>query len=221
MKTQKNYEKKWGRIERMENKNLFNFLLKAHQISTYENFDLFKGKVISLSNELSGKLEKEYEKCSSKNNEGFFNTNLEDLLAERDSYKSELYKSLIILFYSESEIRLKEILKLHCSILEKSKGRRQFSMINSLKYKGILNRFQKKLSLNLTNFSGEKELNEIRLLNNCVKHSGKVSKELSNTNQMKWKQNGEPIVLDLEYIEKLIDSSKKFILAIVNKLLEG
>lgn len=206
----------------MEKVDIFKFLLKLRQIQKYENFDLFMTNVISLSEKLNSNFKQEYEKCVSENNFGevLFDPKMEELELENQSYNSELYKSLIILFYSETEIKLKEILRLHCFTLEKHKGKRQFLNIDIANYENLEKRFHEKLSLELSKINGFKELSEIRLLSNCLKHSCKVNKSLSIFNQMKWGENGDPIVLEFNYIDFLIKSSKNFMSDLVKKLLE-
>lgn len=75
----------------------------------------------------------------------------------------------------------------------------------------------------LTKIENYKEFNELRALNNCLKHSGKVSKELHKINPSFWKVNAQ-IENSVSHFNRLINPSLKFLkelgIKISNKMKE-
>lgn len=132
----------------------------------------------------SKKLKKSLDKAKPKNflSDNDYNSYVDSLIDDFDILKEvNLLSSqlAIVALYRIVEIRTKSILKRH---LNNSKN------INSVfQYKNLIKLLKKEFGIELKNIKGFSTIDELRCLNNSIKHQGVVSVELSKFHG--WKLN--------------------------------
>lgn len=205
----------------MSYKNLFKIKLISSQFSDYEVFEIYSKILHRVSKSLTKDFEEEKKNYKSQNTEDETEElRLAYLKEEIEKFNPELRKSLIILFYSMSEIKLKEILDFYYE--EKDLLSENFDGLfdNDRDYYGNLkSKFKKILKIDFEEIEGVNEFNELRELNNCLKHRGKISDSLKRTNSIRWENTGSIIELNDNDITRLVTNSKIFMGNIVKKLL--
>lgn len=116
---------------------------------------------------------------------------------------------LVVLIYSEIEKELKQILAL--SIQKKD-------MLKAHKLEDLEKLFKEHLEINLAEITDFSKVDEIRLVNNCVKHDGRVSKRLANINSYWKEKKREEIKVTSEKLEKFIEGKENFFKDLIQKL---
>lgn len=76
----------------------------------------------------------------------------------------------------------------------------------------------KDINIDVESIEGFNSFNELRLLNNCLKHSGFISKALMNVNPSLWKK-GEKIDNSAETFSRLLYPSIDFLKELGNKII--
>lgn len=220
----------------MDKMKIFSYLLRTNSCFDFEEYDSFKKNVLSLETKLDEK---------SKNISTFLKENPEDenleeglclqieaIYSEKNSFQKAMYKTLIILLYSSIEIKMKEILKLYSlingvdiTITSKCCFRRLFRSgsrsIDKFYYNDIKKKFDENFSGIFSRLSRKfKEFEELRLLNNCLKHSEIVDKKLREINQKRW-HKGSKIEITKEDLERLESSSKSFVSNLIKNIISN
>ena len=173
------------------------------QIIFFEEYIKFSKKML---HEYEQKIQDDYQKNSQK-----------DVVEEKDMisddfYNKEIYKKtsfemVIIANYRLCELTLKKLL---CTKLKENE-------IMGLNFHGLKKKFKPMLNLGL--IENYTDVNELRLLNNCIKHNGKVSRKLSNITRNKprhWIQDDE-ISIDENIIDRMYKASEKFLLDVIEQ----
>lgn len=197
----------------MESK-LLQIRLNANLYSDFSDFDSFKDVVLSQALKIDSELKKKYEKASK-----IENTDPEDVYPGIEEeyylyvgYEKEMYKALVVLLYSRIEIKLKDILNIYdrsYTIDNKEIARFNFKQIEKA-FNNLFSIFIKKIEL----FNS---FDELRELNNCLKHEEIVSNELKKKNRGRWHQ-GEEIKLTKDDLDRLVSESKKFFYNLLGEL---
>lgn len=214
----------------MDKMKIFSYLLRTNSCFDFEEYDSFKKNVLSLETKLNEKSKKIStflkENPEDENLEDGLCLQIEAIYSEKNSFQKAMYKTLIILLYSSIEIKMKEILKLYSLIngIDMTitiTNRRDSRSIDEFYYKDI----RKKFDENLPGVFSEKDIEfemfeELRLLNNCLKHSEIVSEELNERNQGRWRK-GSKIEITKEDLERLESSSKSFVSNIVKNIISN
>lgn len=209
---------------------IFSYLLRTNSCFDFEEYDSFKKNVLSLETKLNEKSKKIStflkENSEGENLEESLCLQIEAIYSEKNSFQKAMYKTLIILLYSSIEIKMKEILKLYSLIngIDMTitiTNRRDSRSIDEFYYKDI----RKKFDENLPGVFSEKDIEfemfeELRLLNNCLKHSEIVSEELNARNQGRWRK-GSRIEITKEDLERLESGSKSFVSNIVKNIISN
>lgn len=125
-------------------------------------------------------------------------------------FSVELNKAKIIMFYSTIEIKLKQLVHLYSVFVKKTKDN-----IWKKNFYGLIKKYKKNFSVDFKKLDGFKEVNEIREINNCYKHSEKVSKKLGTINPKRWcKKDKDDDAIKLKVTEddfnRLIEPAKGF-----------
>lgn len=214
----------------MDKMKIFSYLLRTNSCFDFEEYDSFKKNVLSLETKLNEKSKKIStflkENPEGENLEESLCLQIEAIYSEKNSFQKAMYKTLIILLYSSIEIKMKEILKLYSLIngIDMTitiTNRRDSRSIDEFYYKDI----RKKFDENLPGVFSEKDIEfemfeELRLLNNCLKHSEIVSEELNERNQGRWRK-GSKIEITKEDLERLESGSKSFVSNIVKNIISN
>lgn len=214
----------------MDKMKIFSYLLRTNSCFDFEEYDSFKKNVLSLETKLNEKSKKIStflkENSEGENLEESLCLQIEAIYSEKNSFQKTMYKTLIILLYSSIEIKMKEILKLYSLIngIDMTitiTNRRDSRSIDEFYYKDI----RKKFDENLPGVFSEKDIEfemfeELRLLNNCLKHSEIVSEELNARNQGRWRK-GSRIEITKEDLERLESGSKSFVSNIVKNIISN
>lgn len=116
-------------------------------------------------------------------------------ICEFNFLSETIYNYLAVIIYSFTEKSFREIL------LKDSNDKFQIKKL--IKY------FKEIYSLDIEALSNYQKFDELRLINNCIKHSGFVNNELSKCNN-KWKQ-GEEIILTEDDIKDYFNNIVDFI----------
>lgn len=137
--------------------------LSRRLVEYYEYHDLFLDKLFDLI--------KESYKTEISNDQLYYND--EYSIEEYNSYLCEIY---IIALYKKTEINLKSI-----AVLIWSADKEKLFLFNQLKS------VYKKNGIDLESIRSFNKLDELRLINNCIKHSGFIDEKLHQNNS-KWKE---------------------------------
>jgi hypothetical protein len=108
---------------------------------------------------------------------------IQDDLAVLDEMAEMANQLAFVGLYNAVELRLKAILKPFVGSPEDLAGVFNFKALNKL--------LKKQFKIEIEKLQGFQTINEIRLINNSVKHEGTVSEELANTFRS-WKK-GDPL----------------------------
>ena len=114
-------------------------------------------------------------------------------ICEFNFLSETIYNYLAVIIYSFTEKSFREIL------LKDSNDKFQIKKL--IKY------FKEIYSLDIEALSNYQKFDELRLINNCIKHCGIVNKDLSKCNN-KWKQGKEIILKENEirdYFNNIVD----------------
>lgn len=193
---------------------LLQIRLKANLYQDFSDFDSFKDIVLSQALKIDSELKKKYEKASKIENadpEDVY-PGIEEEYDLYEGYEKEMYKALVVLLYSRIEIKLKDILNIYdhsYTIYNKKIERFDFKKIEKA-FKNLFSIIIKKIEL----FNS---FDELRELNNCLKHKEIVSNELKKKNRGRWRQ-GEEIKLTKDDLDRLLPNSKKFFLNLIDEL---
>ncbi len=120
-------------------------------------------------------------------------------ICEFNFLSETIYNYLAVIIYSFTE-----------------KSFRKLLLKDNLSINNLKEYFEEKYSLDLTTLLNYQKYNELRLLNNCVKHSGFVDNKLAKCNN-KWKQ-GEEIILEEDDIKEYFNNLVDFISEILSKI---
>ena len=113
-------------------------------------------------------------------------------------------KALVLLLYSRIEIRLKCILNIHAlSNAIDNSGIARFNFNN------IKEAFKNYFDIDVKKIELFNSFDELRALNNCLKHEEIASDELEQINSCRWHQ-GEEVKLTKDDLNRLVSESKKF-----------
>lgn len=212
----------------MDKMKLFNCLLRTNSCFDFEEYDSFKNNVLSLETKLNEKSKKIStflkENPEDENLDERLCSQIEAIYSEKSNFQKAMYKTLIILLYSSIEIKMKEILKLYSLINGVDMtitNRRDSRSIDEFYYKDI----RKKFDENLPGVFPEKDIEfemfeELRLLNNCLKHSEIVDKNLKESNSGRW-HKGSKIEITKEDLERLESGSKSFVSNIIKNIISN
>lgn len=137
-------------------------------------FKIIKNEKIELNKTL-------IDKCNFHNQFDFDDSKI----CELNFFSETIYNFLAVIIYSFAEKSFKKIL-----------------LKNNLSIENLKEYFEEKYSLDLTTLLNYQKYNELRLLNNCVKHKGFVDNKLAKCNN-KWKQ-GEEIILEEDDIKDIL-----------------
>jgi hypothetical protein len=104
-------------------------------------------------------------------------TDLQDNLVE-ENYQNELAvelvsEMLVVALYKTVEISIKNMMKVSELFSEKE-------LKNTFRFEQLTQAIKHKLGVDLKTLNNFSEFNELRLINNCIKHSGFVSPDLAN-----------------------------------------
>ncbi|MBR5966238.1 MAG: hypothetical protein IK015_09020 [Treponema sp.] len=193
---------------------LLQIRLNANLYQDFNDFDSFKDIVLSQALKIDSELKKKYEKASKIENadpEDVY-PGIEEEYDLYEGYEKEMYKALVVLLYSRIEIKLKDILNIYdhsYTIYNKKIERFDFKKIEKA-FKNLFSIIIKKIEL----FNS---FDELRELNNCLKHKEIVSNELKKKNRGRWRQ-GEEIKLTKDDLDRLLPNSKKFFLNLIDEL---
>jgi hypothetical protein len=163
--------------------------------STFEKE--LSSKASEIENDSSLNEDERYSLMDSISDESYVNQQTTDLIGEMQ----------IIALYKTVEIAIKRMLK--ASDLFTEKQLESFFRISKLK-KQIKNKV-----CDLTTLQGYGEYDELRCINNCIKHSGKVNKELSVYSG--WYE-GDPINEFHPTYQRLKSNVKSFVSELKNSL---
>ena len=125
-------------------------------------------------------------------------------ICEFNFLSENIYNCLAVFLYSFTEKSLKKLL---CLDLNKN-----------VNIKNINKQFESTYHFNITEIQKYNIFNELRLVNNCIKHSGFVDRKLSQYNN-KWTKD-ESIVLTEDDIKFYFNSLADFITDIFSKIIE-
>jgi hypothetical protein len=125
--------------------------------------------------------------------------------------QDELFNYLCVVgLYIDVELFLKMILKYHFKI-DKNE-------VDGYGYTEIRKRYgSKNIKIKLSSLNSFKKFNELRLLNNSIKHNGCVSKALENKYSAKWKF-GEKIKISKDDIEEFAQKLSDFKHSLFDKI---
>ncbi len=117
----------------------------------------------------------------------------------------KLLNSLAVFLYGNAELKFKKILiSLLC--LNPKISKRKLYRFNIADFKSEL---KNRLSIDITILSGYDELNELRLIKNCLQHDGIVNDELEKANSERWKKGNE-VDTKIADLERFFREHKKF-----------
>lgn len=220
----------------MDKMKIFNYLLQTNICFDFEEYDSFKKNVLSLETKLNEKSKKISTFLKENPEDEILEENLcleiEAMYSENTSFQKAMYKALIILLYSSIEIKMKEILKLYSLIngvdiiiTSKCCFRRLFRSgsrsIDKFYYNDIKKKFDENFSGIFSRLSRKfKEFEELRLLNNCLKHSEIVDNNLRKVNKKRW-HKGSRIEITKEDLERLESSSKSFVSNLIKNIISA
>ncbi|MCF0126504.1 MAG: hypothetical protein HUJ68_12275, partial [Clostridia bacterium] len=169
------------------NTNIYwNSLILNYYKTDFENIKVYFQKLIGAVKNENFKVISALEELQKK---GIPNNEIAEILDE-DEYNVKVfeintYQLALVFLYTVCEKTLKTDLFVLEGNNKKSKKLYKWDIILELySDKGI----------QLRQNSFFKDLNELRLLNNCIKHNGRVNAELSNSNRQKWKENEKIII---------------------------
>lgn len=169
--------------------------------------DLKQDHFSELMLNISDEVEKEYQTTIDNFDDDKLNS-YEGILAHeyRDDKQLALSEMIIVYNYKEYEINVKRLLKL--SYGENGKG--------FFQYQHLL-KFLESKEIDITKISGVKEVNELRLLNNHIKHSNSriVGNKIKNIPEFKGKD-----YIDSDDINKFYNRIKDFPLIFLDALSE-
>lgn len=192
--------KKYYKEELCINK-LYLFFLCMGVSSAYNNLQNFLTKIFELVNDEKNNLKEIMDKEKSLSENFDFD---DSKLCEFNFLSENIYNCLAVFLYSFTEKSFKKLL---CSDLDKSLN------INDIK-----KQFKLTHNLTITILNEYESFNELRLVNNCIKHSGFVDRKLSQCNN-KWIKD-ESIVLTEDDIKFYFNSLVDFITDIFSKIIE-
>jgi len=159
-----------------ENSKLFPKIFESLSKIEIDYIDKFLKQIKNQNHTDSNKLKESFDKATPSKfiSDNDFNSYVDsltdefDILREVNLLSSQL---AVIALYRIVEIRTKSILKRH---LNNSKD------INSaFQFKNLLSLLKKEFGINLKNVKYYSQINELRCLNNSIKHQGTVSNELA------------------------------------------
>ncbi|MCR5047008.1 MAG: hypothetical protein K6A42_10560 [Treponema sp.] len=193
---------------------LLQIRLNANLYQDFNDFDSFKDIVLSQALKIDSELKKKYEKASKIENadpEDVY-PGIEEEYDLYEGYEKEMYKALVVLLYSRIEIKLKDILNIydHSYTIYNKK-------IERFDFKQIEKAFKNLFSICVEEIELFGSFDELRELNNCLKHKEIVSNELKKKNRGRWRQ-GEEIKLTKDDLDRLLPNSKKFFLNLIDEL---
>ena len=197
----------------MESK-LLQIRLNANLYSDFSDFDSFKDVVLSQALKIDSELKKKYEKESNKKNidaEDVF-SEIEEEYYRYENYEKEMCKALVILLYSRIEIKLKSILNIHA--LSNAIDNRGIARFN---FNNIEEEFKNYFDIDVKKIELFNSFDELRVLNNCLKHKEIVSGKLEQINSCRWHQ-GEEVKLTKDDLNRLVSESKKFFYNLLGEL---
>ncbi|MDR1469125.1 MAG: hypothetical protein LBT00_07515 [Spirochaetaceae bacterium] len=121
--------------------------------------------------------------------------------------QTDIFNQLCIIgVYIDVELFLKTVLKYHFKV----------ASADTFTYKEIKERYRLR-KIKLSSLKSFSCFNELRLLNNAIKHNGCVSKDLSKEYPQRWKI-GEKIRISEEYINILATEVKNFKHSLYDKI---
>lgn len=193
---------------------LLKMLLKTTVFNDFSDFDNFKDRILKEDLRFDSELVKEdkYIPDMEESESDYVNPKIEEAYYGHESYKKEMFKALFILFYSEIEIKLKRILSTYDWSFRIGKKR-----ISSFDFPNIIKAFKKLFEVNIKGIENFSDFDELRELNNCLKHKEIVSNELEQINGSRWHQ-GEKIDLTKDDLERLLTKSKEFYKNLLDEL---
>lgn len=113
-------------------------------------------------------------------------------------FETNTYNFAIVFLYSECE----KLLKQDYRILTYKNAKKMFKF-------DILKDLYKEEEIDISSFANFSKINELRLLNNSIKHDGYPSDELYKINHVRWKKD-KKIELTYFEIETFLDETEKF-----------
>lgn len=115
-----------------------------------------------------------------------------------DFFESNVYNYAIVFLFSECE----KLIKQDYGILSWKSSKTLFKFDN-------VKKMFKEEGINITSFLHYQEFNEIRILNNCIKHDGYPNTELCKVNSTRWKED-EKIELTYSELQNYLTVAKSF-----------
>lgn len=193
---------------------LLKMLLKTTVFNDFSDFDNFKDRILKEDLRFDSELVKEdkYIPDMEESKSDYVNPKIEEAYYGHESYKKEMFKALFILFYSEIEIKLKRILSTYDWSFRIGKKR-----ISSFDFPNIIKAFKKLFEVNIKGIENFSDFDELRLLNNCLKHGVFVNRKLQGRNPDRW-HKGNPIDLTKDDLERLLTKSKEFYKNLLDEL---
>lgn len=193
---------------------LLKMLLKTTVFNDFSDFDNFKDRILKEDLRFDSELVKEdkYIPDMEESESDYVNPKIEEAYYGHESYKKEMFKALFILFYSEIEIKLKRILSTYDWSFQIGKKR-----ISSFDFPNIVKAFKKLFEVNIKGIECFFDFDELRLLNNCLKHGVFVNRKLQGRNPIRW-HKGDSIDLTKDDLERLLTKSKEFYKNLLDEL---
>ena len=189
--------------------------LKA-KFGDFDEFDLFKDIVLKNAAEADAKLKEKMEIVFKFEEAGEemddFYSEIEDEGLKCKTYEKEMPKLLVILFYSTVEIKLKKILSELTNLNKKD--------VFDFDFPKIQENFRSSLKIDFKRLSSFEVFNELRWINNCLKHNEVVNDKLQDINKSRWKKDNA-LELTKEDLDRLLPKSKQFFTNLLENLAEG
>ena len=172
-----------------------------------EGIDRFRDGLAAYAKSREKEIGDEYKKASGKDGEDYperelYLSFLEDEAAFLDEIVALGDELAIIALYKKIELTRKRILK------------KFFHSLNEKKL-SYFDYIKSNLPFDITQINGADGIDELRCINNAVKHQGKVSKELSHYRG--WVEGKELIELDEAY-KRLAPETEKYIASLVDAI---
>lgn len=169
--------------------------------SAYNNLQNFLTKIFELVHDEKNNLKEIMDKEKSLSENFDFD---DSKLCEFNFLSENIYNCLAVFLYSFSEKALKKLL---CIDMDKNLN------INDIKKK-----FNLTHNFPITTLENFEYFDELRLINNCIKHSGIVNKQLAKSNKNKKWKLGETIILTENDIKVYFNNLADFITDMLSKI---
>ncbi len=190
------YKKIFETIVRFEIEKILKFVdqVKRQNLSDSKQYEKEYSEIVNseLSEDLSG---------------NFYRESIEDLFYDLKQINNLSEQLTIIALYKLTELQMKSVLNFFINDTKKTEGSFQIKVLKKI----IKNNF----GFSLSQVSSFKKIDELRLLNNSIKHQGTVSKALSNFGG--WKE-GDKIISLTKVIEEYVKAIPLYFTDLIEKI---